>query len=140
MNLFYETLIIIVVALFQVAFASLICFSDEHFFIKTKGLEEKHYFLKKSKFLFVFPLAVNWNLKNGIIRKSSFWATIGYYIYFLCFYIADVIYYAVSTSCMVITAPIYWVVFMVILPIVISVVYLVVKCVIYIKKKADIVD
>lgn len=127
MNFIYETLIIIAVTLGQVAFASLLCFRDEHFFIKTKGLEEKHFFLKKSRFLFLFALAVNWNLKNGIIRKSTFWATIWYYLFFLCFYIADAIYFALTKSCMVTNAPIYWVAFLVILPIVVSMIYMIVK-------------
>lgn len=73
MNYIFETLIIIGVALFMIMFASLICFRDEHFYIRHKGVEEKYYFLKKTKFLFLPAYAMTWNWKTGIIRKSTLW-------------------------------------------------------------------
>jgi len=127
MTFIYETLIIIAVAIFLIAFASLICFRDEHFFIRTKGIEEKHYILKKSRFLFLFALAINWNWKTGIIRKSTFWGTLGFYIYFLVFYIADMLFYVLTNKYMVLEEPIYWVMFLVISPIIASLIFCLIK-------------
>ncbi len=136
MNFIYETLIVIAVAIGLNAFASLLCFCDRHFYIKTSGIERKCYVLKKSRFLFLFALAVNWNWKNGIIYKSSFWGTIGFYIYFLCFYIADTIYFILTKNCMVVAAPIYWVAFLVILPLIAIFIYSLTKSlVLYFKNR-----
>lgn len=127
MNYIFETLIIIGVALFMIMFASLICFRDEHFYIRHKGVEEKYYVLKKTKFLFLPAYAITWNWKTGIIRKSTLWGLFGFYIYFLGFYISDLVYYLVSNSNLILKQPIAFIAVTVFVPIVAIILFAVIK-------------
>lgn len=124
MNFIYETLIVIAIALVEIGFASFICFRgrDEHYFIKTTEIMNDHYVLKNTRFLFLFAYGLTWNWKTGIIRKWILWVTVGFYSYFMCFYIADLTYYLVTHSYMILVEPIYFIVFAAIIPIVASII------------------
>lgn len=127
MNYIFETLIIIGVALFMIMLASLFCFRDEHYYIRHKGVEEKHYVLKKTKFLFLPAYVLMWNWKTGIIRKSTLWGLFGFYMYYLGFYISDLIYYLITGSNMILKQPIIFIALAVFVPIVSMILFAVAK-------------
>ena len=112
MNIAYELLIIIAISLFWSFFAGpVLCFGkDEHHYIRTHGVEAKNYLLKKSIFLFVPVFVITRNWKTGIIRKDSFWSLISLYIYQLCFFVADLIFYLITQNNMVYEKPIIFVI------------------------------
>lgn len=139
MNFIFETLIIIGISVLFVFFAALICFRDEHFYIKHEGVEKKHYILKKLRFLFLPAYAVTWNWKTGIIRKSTLWGLFGLYMYFLCFYIFDLIYYFLTVRNFVLSQPIIFVVLAVFVPLISILVFGFVKLSVQRKNNEDIV-
>lgn len=55
-------------------------------------MKEKHYYLNKSKFLFVFIFIMNYKWKKGYISKNSFWALVSVYIYLLLAIITEIIF------------------------------------------------
>ena len=138
MNFIYESLIIIAIAFAIIGFASIICFRDRHYFIKSKDIEKKHYILRKSRFLFLYAFAVTWNWKSGIILKSTFWGTLGFYAYYLCFYVADMVYFIVTDNYMIITKPIIFVIFAVIVPWVLAILFCAIKSIILAIRKEEI--
>lgn len=124
MNYLLETLIIVGIAIFCLGFISLICFRgrDEHYFIVTDVVRKDHYVLKKSKFLFLFAYGLTWNWKTGLIRKSVLWGYVACYLYYLLFYIADLVYYLVTSKNMIFNEPVLFVVFSVVVPFVAGIV------------------
>ena len=127
MNYIFETLIIIGIALFMIMFATLVCFRDEHFYIRFNGVEKKHYVLRKARFLFLPAYAITWNWKTGIIRKSTLLGLFGFYMYFLAFYISDLVYYLVTRNNLVLKQPIVFVAAAVLTPIVAVILFEIIK-------------
>ena len=107
MNIIFELLIIVAISLFWVFFSALIlCFGkDEHCYIRSEGIEKNNYLLNKTIFLFLPAFLMTRNWKTGIIRKDTFWGLIIIYIYQLCFFLSDLIFYLVTQSNMVIEKP-----------------------------------
>ncbi len=137
MNFIYESLIIIAIALVMIGFTSLICFQGNHYYIKSKGIEKKHYVLKKSRFLFLYAFCMTWNWKSGIILKSTFWGTLGFYAYYFCFYVADMVYFIVTDNYMIITKPLAFVIFAAIVPWISAILFCAIKSIILSKRKEE---
>lgn len=133
MNFYYETLIVIAISLIIVGFATLICFRDKHHFIRSAETEKNCYHLRKSRFLFLLVYGVTWNWKSGIILKSTFWGTLGFYFYYFCFYIVDMTYFIITNHYMIISQPIIFVIFGVVIPFMMAIIFSIIKAIINFK-------